>query len=74
LASKGEKIILFLTDGDISEGKGTPNLDNGSQDIYDHIENLNSDNSVSIFTYALGNTATTTVPKRIACSHSGVFE
>lgn len=27
-----------------------------------------------ISSYALGDTATITVPKRIACSHSGVFE
>jgi len=63
-----ENVILFLTDGEVTEG-----IEN-KETLLDLIKELNSKHDANIFTYSLGKEADKTVTKYIACNMNGLFE
>jgi Mg-chelatase subunit ChlD len=63
-----ESVILFLTDGEITEG-----IEN-KETLLSLITELNAKHDANIFTYSLGKEADKTVTKYIACNMNGAFE
>ena len=69
ILSKGNTVILFLTDGNPSgESISDP------QKLSDLIKELNKDIKAYIFTYSIGGSANKEIPKKIACENRGVFQ
>eukprot|EP00903_Cladosiphon_okamuranus_P021044 g19335.t2 len=62
--------ILFLTDGEITQGLG---FDNPSE-ISDLVQALNADIGAQIFTFALGPEADSETLSAIACGSGGIFQ
>ena len=61
----GENIFLFLSDGEPNEGAST------SSGLISFINEYNQD--ISLFTYALGNGASQTILKDLACNFNGMM-
>merc|ERR1719253_283456 len=65
--------ILFMSDGDITEGKGDPEKGT-EQQLLDFISELNhGDMNARIFTYAFGDNIKEPILQHIACAHQGIW-
>jgi Mg-chelatase subunit ChlD len=73
LSSNCNVAILFMTDGEISEGY--PGEDDTISLVNDRIEHLatNFNRTTTIFTYSLGQYADYQVTKRLACETNGIW-
>ena len=60
------RVILFLTDGAMTEGT--------VDDVLRLIANRNAAYGAFVFAYTLGSGAEKSIPKRIACSNSGLYD
>jgi len=63
-----ETIIIFLTDGEVTEGE------QDGDKLLNIISTLEEGNNTKILTYSLGTEADKTITKKIACQRNGLFQ
>merc|ERR1719191_173374 len=66
-STKCNSVILFMSDGDITQGKK-------GQDLLAEVRTLNhGDLGAKIFTFAIGDSVKDPVLKQLACQHNGIW-